>query len=199
MTTAPLENFLLQVHHFTPQQLYLIGSQAVEKTYRAGEYFAEAGRVAQEIGFIVSGILRVCYYDRDGTEITKYFLEENHFVVDLHSYQYQLPATEYVQAVTDVQALVFPGRAWQALAHTIVDWPKVESILIARALLEKINRRSSLVGTDAATRYRQFLETFPALANRIPLSQLASYIGVTPQTLSRLRRNLSRPAANPEK
>lgn len=129
-------------HHFTPQQLALISSQAVAKTYRPGDYFSAAGRVAQEIGFIVGGIFRVCYFDRDGTETTKYFLEENHFVVDLQSYQYQLPSAEYVQAVTEAHMLVFKARAWQELAHTIVDWPKMEANLITRALLTKLNRRS---------------------------------------------------------
>lgn len=197
MTAASLEDFLLPFYHFTPQQLQFIRSQAVEKTYPAGAYFSEAGRIAQEIGFIVQGVFRVCYFDREGSEITKYFLEENNFVVDLQSYQYRLPSTEYVQAVTEVRALVFPARGWQRLGHTIVGWPQVESNLITRALLEKINRRSPLVSTDAATRYDQFLATFPALANRIPLSQLASYIGVTPQTLSRLRKNLGRSPAEP--
>lgn len=69
----------------------------------------------------MQGIFRVCYFNRDGTETTKHFPEENYFVVDLQSYQYQMPSTEYVQAVTDVRTLVFPGRAWQALGHTIAD------------------------------------------------------------------------------
>ena len=198
MPDASLEDLLLRFHHFTPQQLQFIRSQAVEKTYPPGAYFSEAGRVAQEIGFIVQGVFRVCYFDRDGTETTKYFLEENNFIVDLQSYQYQMPSAEYVQAVTEVRALVFPARAWQLLGHTIVDWPKVEANLITRALLEKINRRSPLVSTDAATRYKQFLTTFPALANRVPLSQLASYIGVTPQTLSRIRRGPGNLPAAPE-
>ncbi len=198
MSAASLEDLLLHFHHFTPQQLQFIRSQAVEKTFPAGAYFSEAGRVAQEVGFIVQGIFRVCYFDREGNEITKYFLEENNFIVDLQSYQYQLPSTEYVQAVTDVQALVFSAQGWQQLGHTIVDWPRVESNLITRALLEKINRRSPLVSTAAATRYEQFLATFPALANRIPLAQLASYIGVTPQSLSRIRKNIGRSSAEPE-
>ena len=189
MTDASLEDLLLRFHHFTPQQLQFIRRQAVEKIYPAGAYFSEAGRVAQEIGFIVQGVFRVCYFDRDGTEITKYFLDENNFVVDLQSHQYQLPSTEYVQAVTEVRALVFAARAWQLLGHTIVDWAKVETNLITRGLLEKINRRSPLVSTNATTRYEQFLTAFPALANRVPLAQLASYLGITPQTLSRLRRN----------
>jgi len=77
MTDSSLDNFLLQFHHFSPQQLQLIRSQAVARTYQPGDYFSEAGRGAQEIGFVVAGVFRVCYFDRDGTEHTKYFVEEN--------------------------------------------------------------------------------------------------------------------------
>jgi len=194
MTDSLLDNFLLQFHHFSPQQLALIRSQAVARTYQPGDYFSEAGRVAQEIGFVVSGVFRVCYFDRDGMEHTKYFVEENHFVVDLQSYRFQQACTEYVQAVTPVHVLVFKARAWQELSLTIGAWPQVEQQLFTRALLEKMNRRSALVSPNGASRYAQFLTTFPGLANRIPLAYLASYIGVTPQSLSRIRRRLdSRP------
>lgn len=188
MNYPTLENYLLRFHYFTPQQLQWIGSQAVERRYKAGTYFAEAGRVAQEIGFVVSGVCRVCYFDKDGNDITKYFIEEDNFVVDLQSYQHQLPSTEYVQAVTEAQILVFTARTWQSFATTIVDWHKAESNLISRALLEKVRRLSPLVNENATTRYQHFLKEFPGLANRIPLSYLASYIGVTQQSLSRIRR-----------
>lgn len=198
MTNSPLDNFLLQFHHFTSQQLHLIQSRAIARTYQPGEYFSEAGRVAQEIGFIVSGIFRVCYFDREGSEHTKYFIEENHFVVDLQSYRFQQPCTEYVQAVTEVHVLVFKARDWQELSLTIIDWSQVEQKLFTQALLEKLNRRSALVSPNGTTRYEQFLATFPGLANRIPLAQLASYIGVTPQSLSRIRRNLGNLPADPD-
>lgn len=197
MNDSPLTDFLLQFHHFTPQQLRLIQSRAVARTYQPGAYFSQAGRVAQEIGFIVSGIFRVCYFDREGTDNTKYFLEENHFVVDLQSYQYQQPCTEYVQAVTEAHVLVFEARAWQELGLIMVDWPQVEHKLFTQALLEKLNRRSALVSPNGTTRYTQFLTTFPGLANRIPLAQLASYLGLTPQSLSRIRRNLGQRSAGP--
>lgn len=192
MSYPALENFLLQFAHFTPQQLALISSKAVERHYPTGAYFSEAGRVAKEIGFIVEGIFRVCYFDKDGAEITKYFLEEHWFVVDLSSYQYQLPATEYVQAVTPATMLVFAARDWQALGHTIVGWPAMERNITTRALLEKVNRLSPLGHEDAATKYQTFLEKFPGLANRVPLHYLASYLGITPQSLSRVRKHLGR-------
>ncbi len=171
----------------------MISSKAVEKRYPTGAYFSEAGRVAREIGFIVEGIFRVCYFDKDGTEITKYFLEENWFVVDLNSYQYKLPSTEYVQAVTPARVLVFAAPDWQALGHTIVGWAETEHNLTTRALMEKVNRLSPLGREDATTKYRTFLEKFPHLANRVPLHYLASYLGITPQSLSRVRKNLARP------
>ncbi|TDN37079.1 Crp/Fnr family transcriptional regulator [Hymenobacter sp. UV11] len=188
MTHPALENLLLQVAAFRPQQLALISSQAEEKHYPAGAYFAEASRVAREIGFVVSGILRVCYFDKDGRDLTKYLIEEGHFVVDLPSYQYHLPSAEYIQAVTEVQLLVFKASRWQALGQTITNWSKAESILITRALLAKVDRLSPLVQQDARTKYEVFLTLFPSLANRIPLTYLASYIGVTPQSLSRIRK-----------
>lgn len=97
-------------------------------------------------------------------------------------------STEYVQAVTACTLLVFNARDWQELGATITDWPKTEANIITRALLEKVNRLSLLINENAAAKYDAFFVRFPTLANRVPLTYLASYIGVTPQTLSRLRR-----------
>jgi CRP-like cAMP-binding protein len=192
MNYPALEDFLLQFSHFTPQQLALIASKATERPYAAGAYFSEAGRVAREIGFVLEGIFRVCYFNKDGVEITKYFMEEHRFMVDLSSYQYQLPATEYLQAVTPARVLVFAARDWQALGHTIVGWPETERNIITRALLEKVSRVSPLGHEDATTKYQGFLTAYPHLANRAPLAQLASYLGITPQSLSRVRKNIGR-------
>ncbi|NML65182.1 Crp/Fnr family transcriptional regulator [Hymenobacter sp. RP-2-7] len=192
MSYPALDDFLLHCAPFTPQQLALIASQATERHYPAGAYFSEAGRVAREIAFVLEGVFRICYFDREGTEITKYFLEAPRFMIDLPSYQYQLPATEYVQAVTPARVLVFADRDWQALGCTIVGWPGLERTLITRSLLEMVERLSALGHADAATKYTAFLRTYPHLANQVPLAYLASYLGITPQSLSRVRRNLGR-------
>lgn len=198
MPYPALDDFLLHCAPFMPQQLALIASKATEGQYPAGAYFSEAGRVAREIGFVLEGVFRICYFDREGTEVTKYFLEEPRFMVDLSSYQYQLPATEYVQAVTPARVLIFADRDWQALGHTIMGWPDLERALITRSLLEMAERLSALGHTDATTKYAAFLQSYSHLANRIPLTYLASYLGITPQLLSRVRKNLGRSAGNPK-
>ncbi|MEA5137495.1 Crp/Fnr family transcriptional regulator [Arcicella rigui] len=103
-------------------------------------------------------------------------------------YSSQLPATEYLQAVTDCELYTFSFEAMKELSMTIIAWDAIISKITAKALMEKVNRISPMMSEDAITRYNRFLETYPNLANRIPLSLLASYIGVTQSSLSRIRK-----------
>lgn len=185
-----LIDFLLQFGHLNAQQIDLIGNKAEELELKKDHYFSEAGKVPNQIGFILEGVLRVCYYDNKGDEITKYFGDENHLFVDWHHYDAKIPASEYVQAVTDCKLLVFPRKNWEELSNTIVGWDNIVNKIIQKALIEKLDRRSPLVSEDATTRYLAFLEKFPSVANRVPLSYIASYLGVTQQSLSRIRKNI---------
>jgi CRP-like cAMP-binding protein len=95
-----------------------------------------------------------------------------------------------VQAVTDCRLLVFTKRDWDELAHTIVGWRDMVHKMTSTHLQEKLARLSPMLTQDATTRYREFLENYPQLANRIPLSYLASFLGMTQSSLSRIRRNI---------
>lgn len=182
--------YILRFGNLNQQQTALISSKATELTISKEAYFSEAGKIARQVGFIVDGVMRVCYYNNKGEEITKYFIEENNLVVDLESFDNQVPSSAYVQAVTECRLLVFSRQDWQELLHTIVGWDAIVHKIISKALLQKIERRSPLVAEDATTRYLTFMEKYPALANRIPLSYLASYLGITQSSLSRIRKNI---------
>jgi len=185
-----LINYLLQFGQLNQQQIHLIQSRIVEKTVQKDAYYHEAGRIPREVIFLTEGIMRVSYYNNKGDEITKYFMEENNFVADIHSYNQGIPSTEYVQAITDCRYLVFSKSVLDELSMTIIGWDLIISKITAKALAEKVNRISPMLTEDAQEKYRLFLKNFPALANRIPLSQLASYLGITQSSLSRIRRNV---------
>lgn len=187
----PLIDLLLQYSPLTGQQIELIGSKTETRRLKSGDYFSEAGRTANEVGFVVQGIFRVCYYSKEGNEITRYFIDENNFLVDLNSYTYQIPSSEYIQAVTDADLIVFKRKDLTDIANTIVGWDKITNQITTKAFLDKVNRISPMLAEDATTRYRNFLEQFPKLALRVPLSYLASYLGITQQSLSRIRKNIS--------
>ncbi|GAB2657218.1 Crp/Fnr family transcriptional regulator [Flavihumibacter cheonanensis] len=185
-------DYLLQYDMLTKQQIELIKSVLSFKSYKEGEYFLTAGAVSREIGFILSGVIRVCYYDHNGNEITRYFLDEQNFLVDLNSYNTGIPTTEYIQAVTDSQILILTKASMEVLSNTITRWDAIISKITVKALSDKVARVSIMMPQNATERYSYFLEKFPCIANRVPLQYIASYIGVTKSSLSRLRATLSK-------
>jgi len=182
--------FVLQFGNLNQQQLDLIMSKAMDTTLEKEAYFSEAGKVSHQVGFVVDGIVRVCYYNNKGEEITKYFIEEGNLVVDMESFDNEIPSTAYVQAVTDCRLLIFSRRDWQELLDTIIPWEAIVHKIISRALRQKVERRSPLVSEDATTRYLMFLEIYKHVVNRVPLSYVASYLGITQSSLSRIRKNI---------
>lgn len=179
--------YILQFGNLNPQQIELISNNVTEVELHKDSYFAEAGKTFNQVAFILEGVLRICYYNNQGDEITKYFIEENQFVAN--PYQNE-PFTEYVQAATACKLIVFSEHQWNELSNTILDWDKITNKILQSALMRKMDRRSSLVAENATTRYLTFLEKFPNLVNRIPLSYIASYLGITLSSLSRIRKNI---------
>ncbi|HAD95993.1 MAG TPA: Crp/Fnr family transcriptional regulator [Cryomorphaceae bacterium] len=187
-----LINYLLQYGNLNPQQTKLISHKLTDLELSKDQYFSEAGKTPQQVAFILEGILRVCYYNNKGEEVTKYFIDENQLVCDYRHFEANIAASEYIQAVTDCKLLVFSREGWNELSNTIVGWDDIVNKIVQNALSQKLERRSPLVEQDATTRYLNFLEKFPQIVNRIPLSYVASYLGITQSSLSRIRKNISR-------
>lgn len=187
-----LINYLLQFGHLNQQQIDLVKSKGIIKEIKKDAYYAEAGKIPREVIFLTEGIFRICYYNNKGDEITKYFIDENNFVVDINSYSQNIPSSEYAQAITDCRFIVFSKEALKELSMTIIAWDDIINKITSKALIEKVNKISPMMAEDATTRYLSFFEKFPNIANRIPLSYLASYLGITQSSLSRIRKNVSR-------
>ncbi|MEP7264463.1 MAG: Crp/Fnr family transcriptional regulator [Bacteroidota bacterium] len=182
--------YLLQFGNLNQQQIDLILKKSKELKLKNNEYFSEAGKVAKQFGFITEGIIRVCYYNDKGEEMTKYFIDENNIVVDLNSFDNSIPSSAYLQAISDCKIIVFSKKDWEELLNTIIGLDNIVRKIISKALLRKVVRLSALVSDDGTTRYLSFMEQYPNLVNRIPLSYVASYLGITQSSLSRIRKNI---------
>ena len=183
-----LITYLLKFGHLNEQQIELIKKKAKEVTIKKDGYFAQAGEIADRAAFVVEGVMRVYYYNHKGQEFTRYFIDEENFVADLSSFNYKIPTSEYVQAIISCKLIVFTTDDYAELSATIVNWDAIMGKIIAKGLLEKVKRISSMLGEDGKTRYQNFLEKFPTLINRIPLALVASYLGMTQSSLSRIRK-----------
>lgn len=184
-----LIEYILQFGNLNVQQINLIKSNVTERSLRKDEYFSEARKIQKEVAFVVEGVFRACYYDKEGEEITRGFLSENSLLSDYMNFESNSPSTEYLQACTDPKIVVFTKRNWEELSEIIVGWDAIKGKMIQSCMFQK-NRKNPVVSQNATTRYLEFMENFPNLINRVPLSYIASFLGVTQQSLSRVRKNI---------
>jgi CRP-like cAMP-binding protein len=157
---------------------------------KANEHFQEFNKIANEIAFVESGILRVYAPDPNGIEVTKYFIRENQFFVDLESYYTTKPATDAFQAVVNSELYTISKSVIEKLSNEIPNlYIFIKSITEAN-LLNKIKDNDFLNFGDSKTKYLEFVRRYPNLALQVPQQYIASYLKITPQSLSRIRREL---------
>lgn len=181
--------YILQFGNLNKQQIDLITSKIKKIELGKDEYFSEAGKIPRQVGFVVEGIVRGCYYNNRGEEITRCFISENNLVVDYVNFEADTASAEYIQASTHCKLLVFSKQDWEELSNTIVGWDNIKNKMVQKCLYQK-SRKGPVISQDATTRYLDFLENYPTLTNRVALSHIASYLGVTQQSLSRIRKNI---------
>lgn len=184
-----LVQYILKFGNLNQQQIQLIVSKGTSFTLSKGNYFSEAGKIPKQVGFIVEGVIRGCYYNNRGEEITRCFIGENSLVCDYVNFEANTSSSEYLQAITDCTLIVFSKKDWEELSHTIVGWDNIKNKMVQLCMYQK-SRKGPVISQDATTRYLEFLENYPLLINRIPLSHIASYLGITQQSLSRIRKNI---------
>lgn len=182
--------YILQFGNLNKQQIDLIKSKSSEIELHKNDYYWEAGKIVKQIGFITEGVLRVFYYDNKGDEITRYFFDENHLILSGHTIDEVYTPSVYLSAITDCKLVVFSKQNWKDISQTIIGWEEIVQKIIAKHKSEKLGKISDLIFQAATARYLDFIEKFPSLANRVPLSFIASYLGITQSSLSRIRKNI---------
>lgn len=181
--------YILQFGNLNKQQIDLIKTKGQILQLKKEDYFSEAGKIPKQVGFVVKGVIRGCYYNNKGEEITRCFINENSLVCDYINFEANTTSSEYLQAITDCSLIVFSKKNWEELSHIIIGWDNIKNKLVQLCMYQK-SRKGPVISQDATTRYLEFMENYPSLINRVPLSYIASYLGVTQQSLSRIRKNI---------
>jgi CRP-like cAMP-binding protein len=184
-----LIDYILQFGNLNKQQVDFVKEKATEIDLQKDKYFSEAGKIPRQVGFIVQGVIRGCYYNNRGEEITRCFISENSLVVDYVNFEANAFSSEYLQAATDCKLILFSKQNWDELSQTIVGWDNIKNKMVQKCLIQK-SRKGPVISQNATTRYLEFMENYPSLVNRIPLAYIASYLGVTQQSLSRIRKSI---------
>ncbi|MDJ1505885.1 Crp/Fnr family transcriptional regulator [Xanthocytophaga agilis] len=175
----------------TNSDIATILSYFEERELESGEYFLTIGNVCNEIGFICSGVVRTYLLSEGGEEVTRYFFRENQFIVDLESYYSRKPSTYPLQAVVKSRINCIRHKDWEKLTETIPQLFILTKVLSEALLLTKLKDTDFLNFGTATDKYREFIRRYPDLALYVPQQYIASYLNITPQSLSRIRKTIA--------
>lgn len=187
---SPLISFLQLLTAITKEEATLIQSCFEFRTFKEGEILLREGNVCQEQFFICKGILRIFSVNERGIERTHFFFRENQFCTIFQSFEEHTPAEAGIQAACEVTVLSITKTKLLALYQKLPYLKGLINQLNQQRMLDKINSRNLYIGEDAESQYKLFLLQQPDIALRVAQKDIASFLGITPQSLSRIRKNI---------
>lgn len=182
-----LEKYIQTYFRVTEEDIGKISAFFKPITLKKGDYFLKTGRMVDKLGFVQSGIIRefVLVEDR---EITKWISTKGYFVTDLSCFYFNQPARWNIQALTDSEIYIIDKAHYEDIGKVVPGWSNLEKLFIARCFMVLEERIVTLVAKSAEERYQQLFSFHSELFNLVPLQYLASMLGMTPETLSRIRK-----------
>ena len=161
-----------------------------QKKFKKGEHLLEAGNVCRYIIFIESGLVRY-YINSDGVEQTNYFNKEGEFVCNYQSFLPQTPSNVNIQALEDTTIYVISFNDMQQFYASVEHGERFGRLGIEQVFINVISQIMSLYTDPPDVRYRKFISNYPDIGQRIPQYYIASYVGIKPQSLSRIRKRIA--------
>lgn len=155
------------------------------------DYFLKDGQYADRMAFLQSGIVREFFTDDKGREVTKWIATPGYFITDIASFLFQQPARCHWQALTDCQLLAISKDDYRRIGQHIPQWAELEKLFMAKCFTILESRIVAHLSLTTEERYLLFFQQSPDLFNQVPLQYLASMLGMTPETFSRIRKKLS--------
>lgn len=158
-----------------------------QATLKKGDYFLKEGKQCDKFCFIKSGFLRV-FATPVENEVTQWIATNGHFGTDFSSFFFNLPSRWTIQALENAELFIITKENYYKIETIVPDWAKLERTFLIKCLTMMENRIHTHLSMSADERYRLFFENNKALFNQVPLQYIASMLGMTPETLSRIRK-----------
>lgn len=174
----------------TAAQAEEILSYAKMKSVSKGETFIREGEIPRSFAFVAEGLFRYYYVDKKGNEFTKGFFPENTFITAYSALIEKRGSYFTIEALEDSTILDIDYEKWNAKTKDDLCWLKFVLALVEKGYCTKEAREREFLLFSAEERYASFNKNFPGLEKRIKQHYIASYLGINPVSLSRIRKNL---------
>jgi CRP-like cAMP-binding protein len=181
-----LRQHIERVTPLTDDEFAFVITHFTQKRFRRHQFLIEAGEPVRYVYFVLSGLLKLVYTDDSGKEHIVSFAMDDWWESDFQAYYTQSAATFSLNCIENTEVLCLSLDDYKKLGNSL---PKIERFFLQKSILGSIasqQRILSLLTTNAKERYEQLLKQQPSLIQRVPKTMLASYLGVSRETLSRL-------------
>ncbi len=183
-----LIDYMKSVAHVPSELEEQFSALLSRKSVAKGDNFINEGQFPKSIGFVNKGLFRYYYVDRNGVEYTKSFFDKGVVISSYSAILENRPSYFTIQALEDSEIEVVPYREFHQLFSEHHCWHEFLIALLQKAYLIKETREREFLLLDAEQRYKAFLHRFPTLEKRVPQHIIASYLGIAPESLSRVRK-----------
>lgn len=186
-----LIGYFKHLFRFDDKECDEIANRLSERKVRRNQYILQEGDVCRHFTFVVAGCFKMFAIDKNGKEHNLQFAAENDWITDLSSFYSEKVSNVFIEAIEHSEILQIKH---DDLLYLYVHYHKIDHnfrVIIEQKYIELQNRVLQNISSTAEERYTAFLQQYPNLSNRLPNTQIASYLGITPEFLSKIRREIS--------
>jgi len=191
MDKNKLVTFIEQIVPIPRQKVEEIAANFQEIQIKKNEFFIKLGRVCNNYLFLENGFIRSYTFDLNGNEVTTDFYSSNQVVFEVGSFFQKTLSKENFQALEDSYGWYIDFDQLQILFHSIPEFREFGRMILVKGFISFKDRALSLINESAEQRYETLINARPEIFQRAPLKYIASYLGITDTSLSRIRRELA--------
>ena len=176
----------------TGEEFRMCSGFFVPKRVKKRQFLLQEGDVCKQLAFVTAGCLREYSIDHKGEEHIIQFAVEDWWISDLNSFLTGTASTHNIDALENSEVLLLDKAARDKMLETIPKMERFFRIILESNYIATHRRINEALSATAEERYLAFLKTYPVQAEKLPQNQIASFLGITPQSLSRIRKEMSR-------
>ncbi len=191
-------NYLKDKALVKPPHLQTLVDLVTLKQIKKGDFLLTEGQVCQHAFFVEQGLLRFYSIDEDGKEHIVQFAPENWFISDRGSIYFKQPSNFFIDAIEDATVVMLDQNFMEKASSISTEFRNYNEQLLQNHIRHLQNRINLLIGASAEKRYLDFINLYADLTLRVPQWMIASYLGITPESLSRVRKELARRNYKPQ-
>jgi CRP-like cAMP-binding protein len=186
-----INEYALRCMSFPESDLALFNTLLQYKKVGKKKFLLQEGEVCQFEAYILKGCIRTYFIDGTGTEVTLQFAIEDWWVSDITSFQYQTPSHVYIETLEDCELLILTPETKEQLLAQIPGFERMFRLMVQRNLAQTQERLFRTIATSAVEKYLDFLNRYPTIPQRVAQHYIASYLGFSPEFLSKVRKKIS--------